>query len=61
MAATWPEKMGGKKKKKKGKRKRALQTCAELNENMEEIQRNRAIFYWEQTHLCFLISACAII
>lgn len=39
MAATWPEKMGGKKKKKKGKRKRALQTCAELNENMEEIKK----------------------
>lgn len=39
MAATWPSKMVGKKK-----RKRTLQTCAGFNENTEEIKRNRAVF-----------------
>lgn len=45
MAATWPKKVqGGEEEPKKRKVKRALQTCAECNENTEEIKRNRAIF-----------------
>lgn len=52
MAATWPKKVqGGEEEPKKRKVKRALQTCAECNENTEEIKRKIEQFLFKKKSL----------